>query len=218
MPDKFEPVKAASRVSDSVIVGFSGGKDSVVTLDLCHRYFKTVHAFFMYQIPGLSFQEASIRYVEARYDIEVIRIPHFELSELFRYGAFRKSDPNVGVVKPLDVYTWLRLQTDVWWIAAGERIADSIVRRAMMKKSGSIDENRGRFYPIAQFNKADVLSYIKHHKLKVSPESHLLGHSFRSLHPADLTQIKQHYPEDYAKIISWFPFAEAGVFKVEMQK
>lgn len=217
MKSIYEPIKAQSRVSDSVIVGFSGGKDSIVTLDLCCRYFKTVHCFFMYQIPGLSFQEASIRYVEKRYGVEVMRIPHFELSNFFRYGVFRKPDFDVGIVKPLDVYTWLRLQTDTWWIAAGERIADSIVRRAMMKRSGSIDIKRGRFYPVSLFTKADIVGYIKHHKLKVSPESNLLGHSFRSLMPDDLAVIKSYYPDDYKKIIDWFPFVEAGVFRKEME-
>lgn len=216
MPSIYEPIKAASRVTQSVIVGFSGGKDSIVTLDLCCRYFSQVHVFFMYQIPGLSFQEASIRYIENRYNLEVMRIPHFELSNFLRYGVFRKPDFDIGIVKPLDVYTWLRLQTDTWWIAAGERINDSIVRRAMIKQSSSIDNKRGRFYPIAAFTKADVIGYIKHHKLKVSPESNLLGHSFRSLMPEDLAVIKKHYPEDFKKIISWFPFAEAATFRQEM--
>ena len=46
----FEPVKLASRYIPKVLVSFSGGKDSVVTLDLCMRHFKWVHAFFMYQV------------------------------------------------------------------------------------------------------------------------------------------------------------------------
>ncbi len=65
--------------------------------------------------------------------------------------------------------------------------------------------------------KKDVLGYISHHKLKVSPESNLLGHSFRSLMPDDLVVIKKHYPEDDKKIIDCFPFAEAAVFKHEMK-
>lgn len=201
-----------------MIVAFSGGKDSVVTLDLCCRYFKTVHSFFMYQIPGLSFQEAAIRYAEKRYGLEIIRIPHFELAYFFRYGVFCKADHSVGIVKPLDVYTWLRLQTNTWWIAAGERIADSLVRRAMMKKSGSIDDKRGRFYPVAQFTKAEINRYIEHHKLKVSPEAQIIGHSFRSLSPEDLSGVKKHYPNDFRKICDWFPFAEASAFNHEMKQ
>ena len=211
----FDPIKAQRNVTDSVVVAFSGGKDSVVTLDLCCRYFKKVSAFFMYQIPNLSFQEATIRYAEKRYGIEIERLPHFELSEFLAYGAFRKHDFSVPIITCNDIYKYVRLTNDTYWIAAGERIADSIVRRAMMKKSGCIDEVRGRFFPIANFTKLDVVNYIKHHQLKASPESRILGHSFRSLHPADLAKIKIHYPEDYERIVTWFPFVEAGLIHEE---
>lgn len=214
----FDPIKAQSRVNDSVIVAFSGGKDSCVVLDLCCRYFKNVSAFFMYQIPNLSFQESAIKYAERRYGIEIDRIPHFELSEFMAYGAFRKEDYSVPIIGMNDVYKYMRVQKDTWWIAAGERISDSIVRRAMMKKSGCIDEGRGRFFPIANFTKSDVVNYIKHHNLKPSPESKILGHSFRSLHPNDIEQIRLHYPQDYKKIVEWFPFVEAGVVRNEKNR
>lgn len=213
----FEPIKAMSRVTDRVIVAYSGGKDSAVTLDLCCRYFKDVRVFFMYQIPGLSFQEATIRWAEQKYGVTVERIPHFELSNFMRYGVFRKPDMSVPIISPRDVYQYERVVNDVWWIAAGERIADSIVRRAMMKKSGSIDVNRGRFYPVSLFTKADIQAYISHRKLKVSPESVILGHSFRSLHPEDMAKVKEHYPDDYRKILDFFPFAEAAAMLKEMQ-
>lgn len=214
----FDPVKAQSNVTDRVIVAFSGGKDSVVTLDLCCRYFKKVSAFFMYQVPNLSFQESAIRFAEKKYGIEVERIPHFELSNFFKYGSYRKEDFNFPIVKINDVYTYERIRTGSYWIAAGERIADSIVRRAMMKKSGCIDEVRGRFYPIANFTKADVMRYIERHGLKVSPESQVIGHSFRSLHSEDLAAIKEHYPQDYERVLSWFPFADAGVFRNDTEE
>lgn len=57
----FDPIKTQSRVTDSVIVAFSGGKDSIVTLDLCSRYFKKIYSFFMYLVPNLEFQERMLR-------------------------------------------------------------------------------------------------------------------------------------------------------------
>nr|DAR56033.1 MAG TPA: phosphoadenosine-phosphosulfate reductase [Caudoviricetes sp.] len=212
----FETVKTASRISNKCIVCFSGGKDSIVTLDLCARYFKHIHVVFMYSVPGLSFQEANLRWYEARYGIEIERIPHFMISEWMRYGLFRKGDYSVPIVKPLDVYQYLRLSSDMWWIAAGERIADSIVRRAMIKNSGSIDDKRGRIYPVAHWNKAEVMRYIQHHKLKLSPESTVLGHSFRSLEPSEMALLKKHYPRDYAKVAEWYPFIEAAVRNYEL--
>lgn len=163
----FDPVKAQAKVTDSVIVGFSGGKDSIVTLDLCMRYFDRVQPFFMYIVPGLEFQERTLQWYEDRYSTEIIRLPHFETSNFLRYGSFREPDMRVPIVSITDVYGYLRVRTGITWIAAGERIADSIIRRAMIKRTGSIDQKRGRFYPIAYWNKREVMSYIKHHKLKL---------------------------------------------------
>ena len=142
----YDPIKAMSMVTDSVIVAFSGGKESVVTLDLCSRYFKNIKSFFMYIVPDLSFQERTMEWYEKRYQIEIMRIPHMDVSEFYHYGSFRPGDPTFPIVSINDIYQYVRLETDFWWIAAGERIDDSIVRRAMMKKSGSIDVQRGRFF------------------------------------------------------------------------
>lgn len=53
-------VETAAAITGRVLVSFSGGKDSVVTLDLCVKNFSHVECFFMYQVRGLSFQEAII--------------------------------------------------------------------------------------------------------------------------------------------------------------
>lgn len=211
----FEPVKAASRISPRVIVAVSGGKDSAVTLDLCARFFGEVHAFFMYLVPGLSFQEAVLRHYEARYGIVIDRVPHPMVSEWFRYGVFRKEDGRVPLIKVPDIYRHVRLKRSAWWVAAGERIADSTIRRAMIKRSSSIDETRGRVYPVAHFRKADVLRYIERQRLKVAPEARVLGHSLRGLEPREMALIKRHYPADFERIRAWYPFVEAAVFRFE---
>lgn len=211
----FDPIKTQSRVTDSVIVGFSGGKDSIVTLDLCFKYFKNVKPFFMYLVPDLEFQEQMLRRYEERYNTEIIRLPHFETSEFLKYGSFTMADWNVDIVGINDTYEYLRQTTGIHWIAAGERCADSIVRNAMIKKSGSIDYKRGRFYPIAYWKKQEVLEYIKYKKLYLSPEQKSLGFSFRSLAGSELAVIKQLYPKDYEKILKVYPFAEAGVIRFE---
>ena len=154
----FDPIKTQSRVTDSVIVAFSGGKDSIVTLDLCSRYFKKIYSFFMYLVPNLEFQERMLRWYENKYNVNIIRIPHFETSELLKYGSFTLPDYDMNIVNINDVYEYMRQITGAFWIAAGERAKDSIIRNAMIKNSGSIDEKRGRFYPIAWWNKTQVLS------------------------------------------------------------
>lgn len=143
----FRTVETAAAITDSVLVSFSGGKDSVATLDLCVKHFRHVEGFFMYYVKGLSFQEQICRYYEDRYGLPIHRVPHFELSQFLRYGLYRPTDFSVPVVSVKDVYNYLRLNTDIWWIAAGERIADSVWRRAIIKSSGTIDEKRGASIP-----------------------------------------------------------------------
>lgn len=212
----FDPIKTQSKVTDSVIVAFSGGKESVVVLDLCFRYFKKVQPFFMYICPDLSFQERTLQWYEKRYQTEIIRLPHMDVSEFFHYGSFRWPDPTFPVVSINDIYQYVRLKTDLWWISAGERINDSIVRRAMMKKSGSLDVQRGRFYPVSMWKKKEIIDYIKFHNLYLGQDSRIMGFSFKSLWGKELAMVKKHFPDDYAKLIKQYPFAEAGVLREEL--
>lgn len=211
----FDVIKTQASVTDSVIVAFSGGKESIVTLDLCFRYFKTVKPFFMYICPNLSFQEKTLQWYERKYQTEITRLPHMDVSEFFHYGSFRPPDYSFPIVSINDIYQYMRITTDVWWISAGERIDDSIVRRAMMKKSGSIDVQRGRFYPVSAWKKKEIMAYIKYHNLYLSPDSRKLGFSFRSLDGNELLMVKQNFPDDYQKILHLYPFAGAGVKRAE---
>lgn len=217
MSDLLGVLRTAAAMTDRVLVAFSGGKDSVVTLDICAKFFPTVQAFFMYHVPDLSFQERELTWAEQKYGIEIIRIPHFDTACMMASGVYQAApDANAANIKITDIYDHLRKQTGLYWIAAGERIADSIVRRAMIVKAGTIDAGRGRIYPLAHWRKADVMAYIKRNNLRVSKEARILGHSFRDLRPAVLFAVKQHYPADYEKIIAMYPFAEAGVKWWEM--
>jgi len=214
MRNLLHAVTVQSKIADRVTVLFSGGKDSVVTLDLCRRYFSTVNMAFMYYVPGLSFQQKIIRHYERVLGTECVCVPHFELSLMLRYGLYRLHDITVPALRCADIYNYIRELTDTYWLAGGERINDSIVRRAMIKRSGSVDAKRGRFYPLAEWAKSDVLEYIRKNKLKVSEESEILGHSFRSLDGETLLNVKTHYPDDYRLIENWFPLCRAGMVKV----
>ena len=209
--NRFHAVQTAAAFTPTVLVAFSGGKDSVVVLDLCVKHFKRVEAVFMYAIKGLSFQEAMLTHYEQRYGITIHRIPHFMLSEMFRYGLYRVEDYNVPVVGITDVHDYARCLTDTYWLATGERMQDSLERRAQIHHAGSINQKRGLLYPVAEWSTGEVLAYIKQHKLHISPEYRYLGQSFGHMDQERMSIIKVRYPEDYARICRWFPLADGAV-------
>ena len=84
-----------------------------------------------------------------------------------------------------------------------------------MKKSGSIDVQRGRIYPVSAWKKREIIDYIKFHNLYVGQDSKKLGFSFKSLWGKELIMLKEHFPDDYKKILRLYPFAEAGVKRIE---
>jgi len=212
----FDTVRTASTFTDRVLVGVSGGKDSVVTLDICARFFPHVVGFFMYLVKGLSFQEAALRYYEKKYGIEILRVPHFAVSEYMRYGMFCPPDHDVPIVSTLDAYNYLREKTGIYWIACGERISDSIVRTAMIKHSGTIDDTRGRIYPVAHWNKNQIMDYIAKRRLKLGPETKLFGRSMMGFFPRDMYLLRQHYPEDFKKILEWYPDSIVALKQFEL--
>ncbi len=212
----FDTIKAAARLTDRVAVSYSGGKDSAVVLDLCVRFFKHVEVFYMYIVPGLSFQEAMWKWVEQRYGLDVWMVPHFALSNFLRWGLYRIPDYSVPIITPADVYAHMRAVTGCYWIAGGETLRDSLMRRGMINNFGTVSLKRGRIFPLAHWKKSEIFDYIKRYRLKISPESSVLGYSFGELDPFSLYQIKRHYPNDYEIIRAWFPFADVAVLHYEL--
>ena len=213
----FDSIKTMSRINDSVLVAFSGGKESVVVLDMWFRYFKHVQPFFQYTVPGLSFNEKLLSWYENKYNTEIIRVPVESMGARIRYGIYTLPDPTFPIVSETDVWNYVRHETNIWWIAGGERINDSMMRRARIKHSGTIDVKSGRLFPVAMWRTQEIYDYIKHHKLFLAKEQKVLKHSLRIFTPGDLIYIKDNLPDDYDRILHMFPLAGAIIKKAEME-
>jgi phosphoadenosine phosphosulfate reductase len=207
-------VKRAAKVTDRVAVGFSTGKDSIVSLDLCARHFKHVTAFFMYNVPGLSFQESYIRQAEKRYGIEVLRFPHWNMSTAYQVNYYRpgsRISAEAEALTIVEVETWLREKHGVTWVAYGQKKNDSLERRGMISACGGVDVKGRRMYPVGDFSDKAIFAYMRHRRLPMPVDYQLWGHSFGPMEPAELRGVREHFPEDFKKIVAQFPQIEAAI-------
>ena len=86
----------------------------------------------------------------------------------------------------------------------------------MIKHSGSIDEKRGRFFPLAYWNKKDTMEYIRVKKLYLGGDSKRLGMSFSELRAKELVMMKKYYPSDLEKVRRIYPLCDAAIRRYEL--
>ncbi len=207
-----DAVRNASCVTQSVNVGVSLGKDSVCMLDLCCKNFKNVHAFFMYFCKGLKFQEDYIKYLEDRYQIEIMRIPHWMLGTCYAGGLYRDTNFLTDTCQNItikDVELYISSITGTDWFCYGMMMCESIERNAMIKASGVIDEVHHVIYPLAEWSPAKVKQYLLNNNIRLSPEYRYAKRSIGDLRPENMEIVKEHFPDDYETIKRIFPYIEA---------
>ena len=202
---------ARRRAADSCLVAFSGGKDSLVVMDLCMRSFSRVEAFFMYLVPGLECVEAELELARARWGVPIRQYPHWLLHRLVKnsvYCASHWSNDSLPEWKLADVYALALLDSGLPQLATGAKRVDSGWRRRFM----STQREDQVFYPIAQWHKYDVLAYLKARGIALPPSS---GKSATGidLSTPSLLWLHDTFPDDFRRVCEVFPFAEAVVWR-----
>jgi 3'-phosphoadenosine 5'-phosphosulfate sulfotransferase (PAPS reductase)/FAD synthetase len=217
----YDAIRYASTLTQTVNVGVSLGKDSVCTLDLCCKNFKRVNPYFMYFVKGLSFQDKYIEYLENRYSVKILKIPHWMLGDCYAGGYYRDttsytdSAPHI-TVKDVEIY--IAEVTGCDWFATGQMMCESMERSAMIKAVGQVDEVNHRIYPLAEWSPIRVKEYLSQRDIKLSPEYQFLRRSIGDLRPENLDCLKTHFPDDYERVKRVFPYVEALQARKQYEK
>jgi 3'-phosphoadenosine 5'-phosphosulfate sulfotransferase (PAPS reductase)/FAD synthetase len=200
--------------TDTVILFYSGGKDSLVLLDMLTKHF-TVKLAFMYFVDGLQHVERYLHYAQKKYGVEYKKYPHWMLSQYYNDNYFRFHSEPIANIKLTDIEAQARLDFNCKWIVTGMKKADSLNRRLMLGTffMGAVDLKGNRVHPLSEWKKADCLSYIKLHKLPMPVMYNKKNSSGMDLNPDVLNWCKINAPNDYKKIIEQFPFAETLIIE-----
>lgn len=195
---------------EPVLVLFSGGKDSIVVLDLIMKYFpkESIQVLHYYFVPGLSIKERVLIWYELKYKIKIHREPD---SKTIALQSGKKS------YKQADQEAVIRKKYNIKYLIQGIRKQDSMARRGMLANLPyGIDERNGKIYPIAEWTTRQVLAYIKFNKLML-PVEYSMGvkRDFYIPDAAGMVMLKNNFPDDYKKVISVFPQLESMTKRVE---
>jgi 3'-phosphoadenosine 5'-phosphosulfate sulfotransferase (PAPS reductase)/FAD synthetase len=204
---------------------FSTGIDSLATwLTVRDAGFKVVPIYF-YLVPELVFVERTIAYYEDFFQMEIIRLPHPVLEKRLHccdwqdaigYMAWYYVDwPSRESFHEIGEHYMKEIGLPDKWTVIGVRAADSLSRRMVMKKHGELRQKEKVAFPLAWWKKRDVDSCLMRHGVKKSVDYELFGRSFDGLDYRFLNPISQRFPDDYKKILEWFPFTEAELLRGE---
>jgi len=209
---------------DTLMLSFSLGKDSIAAWIALRDYFNVV-PYFLYSVPGLTFEEESLAYFERKFGTRIIRLPHQNLYT--RLNDFVYQPPQrcryieaagFPYYKYEDIRKWAcqaaGLPEDTMY-ATGVRAYDTPYRRTAIRTHGPITRSEHKFHAIWDWSLDDVIESIRGAGMKLPPTYKVFGSSFDNLGARYLVPMKRHYPEDYKRLLEWYPLADLVCFRYE---
>ena len=207
-----------------VLLSFSAGKDAVAAWLALRDRVKIV-PFYCFLIPNLEFVEQGLRYYEDFFGQRIIRVPHPALYRWLNELTFQ-APQNCQIIEDaaLPDFDFSQLEQCLRedynlppdsYAATGVRAADSPNRRSGLKRNGPIVANKLKAWPVWDWRMSKLEKEFIRSGVKLTIDYELFGRSFDGLDYRFLKPIKDRFPDDYARILEWFPLAELEIFRTE---
>lgn len=220
-----ETIQEVRKRQNKTLLAFSTGKDAIAAWLAIRDHFDEVIPYYLYLVPGLEFVEESLAYYEKFFGVKITRLPHPSLHKWLNFKIFQPPEnclcieqarlPNFGYYHIQQAMVQMyKLPSDTL-VADGVRAADSPIRRVSMGVHGTINYNRLKYHPIWDWRKKDLIDCFKKHNVKLPIDYKIFGRSFDGIDLRFLLPLKKHLPDDYKKVLEWFPLAELEIFRYE---
>lgn len=215
-----------ARKSGGVIFcGLSRGKDSLCAYLFLRRYFKKANIipFHCASYPGLKHVKETLDYYESVLDTRILRLVGEELPMALPRMMYQTPDdieelesldtPNFS---KLDILEYLRYEFNLprAWCAFGIAASDSIDRRIYCNKIKGRNPSNMTFYPCWDWPRAEILKAVRESGVRLSGEYRWSSRTLGGIPSATCNRIyKEHYPEDWNRILAMYPLAEAKTLR-----
>jgi len=209
-----------------VLLAFSCGKDAIASwLALLDSGIQVV-PYHLYCVPGLKFVADELDYFEQRFQTPIARYPHVSFYRMLNNFVFQPPERLATIeaanLPEPDYADILRLiEQDLGlpastWVADGVRAADSIVRRVSIKRHGPMKPVSHKVSVIWDWRKREVYDRIEAAKIPLPVDYEWFGRSFDGIDYRFLEPLSRHAPDDYRRVLDWFPLAELELIRHEL--
>lgn len=170
----------------------------------------------MYFVPGLEHQEKYIRWAQSRYpNITFMKIPHWNLSYIYRAGMYCVPKPKQKLLKLSDIKEAVQISTGISNVFLGMKKADSFNRRLMLMRMGEPYVSNGYVYPLADWTNKEVLAYAKQRGLPEPIRYSSKPSGGVGFNEECFSYLRNNYPEDLQKILKTFPMSEKIIYDMD---
>jgi hypothetical protein len=216
-------ISELQRRTDTVLLSFSRGKDSIAAWLAIRPHFKRIIPFYCYRVPGLGFVERSLKYYEEFFECKIWQLPHPSTYHQLRNLMFQPPE-NCAIIEAaeLEKFSYEDLEQSVRidlnlgpevFVATGVRSADSQRRALALHRFGPISERKKKFHPVFDWNKDQVIDVMERAGVQLPVDYLMFGRSFDGINAQFLEPLKRFFPEDYAKVLRLFPMAELELLR-----
>lgn len=215
-------LKYLRQKTPEVILFYSGGKDSLVLLDLLAPHFEKIHCVFMYFVKNLEHLEPFLAWVKHYPNAVLHQFPHWMTSYYMKHNFYSIPRPQntVKAFKQIDIEKKAKEITGCDWIVFGHKQADSLNRRVMLRgyKFDCINEKGCKVYPLSLWNKRQVKSYIKMRRLITPIEYGGKNSNGLDLNLDVFLWLRKNFPSDLDKIYKVFPPSRQILFEYDYEQ
>jgi hypothetical protein len=229
---RFEGIPTSEEVMErtlaegrDILLAFSTGKDAVLAWMALRDAGFTVHPYYMFSVPDLQFVERSLQAFEQHFGRRIMRVPHASFYRMLNNFVFQPPE-RCAVIEKLGLpeFTLDQLRDCIvqdlklppgTWSASGVRASDSLMRRTHFRTNGPVNHKRRMIYPVWDVRKGELVDRILAEGVPMPVDYELFGRSFDGVDFRFLNQIKIHFPDDFARILEWFPLAELELKRFE---
>jgi hypothetical protein len=227
-PEIADFLKAEGRV----ILAFSGGKDSLACYCALAELGIEVRPLYMQLVPGLGYIDDYMGYIERHFGNPVLKVlhpltyhylkaytaqpPHRKaVIDFLRLPKFDYEDIERGVRRTLDMREPGRGWKDAW-VAVGTKWTDNIIRRRSFERYGWKRDKTRKAHPVHDWRKADLIAAMRRGGVKLPLCYKMFARSFEGVDFRYLDGLRHHRPEDYRRVLEWFPLAGLEFARVEV--